>query len=105
MTPDREDAATCLRQPHWQRRIPARTPQETRLVEDNGGDTVVDMTLDRPVVNEEAVGDMSEPCDGFVFTRADRLVAHVAGCRDDWEVELGQEQMVQRRGWEHHAER
>ena len=67
-------------------------------------DAVVGVPLDGAVVDEEEVGEVTEPRDGLGLVRRDRLVGEVAARRDERDVDGLEEEVVERRRREHEAE-
>ena len=79
---------------------PARAPHDPPAAHDG----VVDPRVDRPVVQEEQVRDPAQPLQRVVVRERDRLVGHVAARHHQRHADVGQQQVVQRRVGEHHAE-
>ena len=67
-------------------------------------DAVVGPRLDRPVVEQEGVGDVAQPLQRVVVLVGDRLVGHVAAGHHQRLADVGQQQVMQRAVREHHAE-
>ena len=82
------------------RHAPARAAQDERAAHDR----VVGARLDRPVVDEEGVGDPAEPLARVVVGERDRLVGDVAARQHERHAHVAEQQMVQRRVRQHHAE-
>ncbi len=82
----------------------ARPAQDLRAAVDHGRHAVVHVTSDRAVVDEKALGDRAEPLDGLSFVGADGLLRQVAARGDEWEIDAAQQQVMQRRVGQHHAQ-
>ena len=86
------------------RRVAARAPQHHRPPGNDADDGIVHRPHDRPVMNQEQIGDAAEAPDGLMLVDADRLVRTVAAGGDHRESGFGQQQMVQRRVGKHDAD-
>ena len=67
-------------------------------------DRVVAADVDRPVVGEQAVDQRAQPGRGVVVVVGDRLVAEVAARHHERSADAGQQQVVERRVRQEHAE-
>ena len=67
-------------------------------------DRVVRAGLDRPVVDEEAVRDPGQPLQRILVAVRDRLVGHVAARQHERHAGVAEQEVVQRRVRQHHAE-
>ena len=72
-----------------QRRVAPRAPQDRCLPAHDADDGIVASPGNRPVVDQEEVGDGLQGFDGVVFVRADRLVGPVAAGGNHRETEFG----------------
>ena len=88
---------------HRQRRVAASPADQLRCALNDSGDRVVDMALDWPVVNQEAVGDSSETIESFVLVDTERLFGEIAAGGDNRTIQFAHQNEVQRRVWKHHA--
>ena len=79
VTADGEDGRRVLTQRQRQRRIAARAPQHHLAPEHDAHDRVVDVADDRPVVDEEQVGDPAEASQRVALRRC--RSARPTGCR------------------------
>ena len=86
----------AARAPHDQRAGTAAADRAQRPSRRSG--------LDRAVVEEEEVGDPAEPLERVVVAVGDRLVGDVAARHHQRHAGVGEQQHVQRRVGEHHAE-
>ena len=77
---------------------PAGGPRPTR------DDGVVGARLDRPVVEQEQVRDVRQPLAGVLVAVRDRLVGDVAAGQHERRAGVGQQQVMERRVGQHHAE-
>ena len=66
-------------------------------------DAVVVAGDDLAVVDEERVGDVGEPLERLRVLDADRLVAAIAARHDQRAADLAEQQVVERRGWQHRS--
>ena len=97
------------RQPQRVRHVAARPAQQQwppGVADPHGADhRVVGAGLDRAVVHAEQVGDLVQPSESIVVAVGDRLVGDVgAGHHQRVTGEVRQQQVVQRRVRQHHAE-
>jgi hypothetical protein len=81
-----------------------RAAQHRRPSAHDARDRVVDPGLDRAVVQQEDVGDPREPLQRVVVAERDRLVADVAARQHERHAGVAEQQVVQRRVGEHHAQ-
>ena len=65
---------------------------------------VVGADVDRPVVADQQIGDPVQALARVVVAVGDRLVGHVGAGHDQRRADLGQQQVVQRRVRQHHAQ-
>ena len=79
-------------------------PRERRIGKRRADDRVLAAPVDRTVVAEERVGDPAEPLARLVVVVGDRLVRAVAARHHERSAEVGEQQVVERRVREHHAE-
>ncbi len=87
------------------RHVAARAADRPRPARRDAHDRVVGAHVDRPVVQEERLGDAGQPRDGVLVVVGDRLVGDVAARHHQRHaVAVGQQQVVQRRVREHHPE-
>ena len=102
-----QDGPRLERQPHRERRVAARTPDRQLAPRREAGHRVVAADVDRPVVEQEGVGDPAEPRERVGVVGGDGLLAPVAA-RHHERLEARrrppEEQVVQRRVRKHHAE-
>ncbi len=88
--------------------VPARAPHGRRVrsvrQRDDAHDRVVGARLDRPVVDEEQVGERREPLERLRVSEADRLIGDVAARHHERQTDVGEQDLVQGRVREHHAE-
>ena len=82
----------------------AAAAQKLRPAAHDLHDRVVERSRDAPVVIQEQVGDGAEPLPRGLGPGAQRLVAEVAAGGDQRPPDREQEQVVQRRVGQHHAE-
>ena len=82
----------------------ARAPQRQRPPARDPQHGVVRARVDRPVVEEERVGDRCQPRDGVLVLVRDRLVGDVPARHHQRLADVGQQQVVQRAVREHHAQ-
>ena len=92
------------RQAQRQRRVAAGAAQQPRRAGDPAHHAVVGVAGDRPVVDQEAVGDAAQPFDRLVLGGDDGLLGEVAAGRHHRPAELRHQQVVERRVGEHQAE-
>ena len=106
LTADGQDRPRALeRQFDRLRRVAARPPQRQFLSVDDPRHRIVAADVDRPIVSQKQIGDAGQPGDGVVILVGDRLVGTVAAGHDERDVaQLSQQQMMQRRVRQHHAE-
>ena len=78
----------------------ARAAQDERAADDR----VVGARRDRAVVDEEGVGDAAEPLARVVVGERDRLVGHVPARQHERHARVHEQEVVQRRVGQHHAE-
>ena len=62
------------------------------------------MADNRPVVNEEKIGNATQPIQRFQLIGANRFIAQIAAGGDDGKIQLCHQQMMQRIGRQHDAE-
>lgn len=77
-----------------ERGIPARPSQDKRTYCDHPDDRVVERPDDRPVVNQEEIGDSGEPQKGVAFIGADRFLGSITAGGDDRKAELRHQEMM-----------
>ncbi len=70
-------------EPERQRREAARATEDHRAPRPDAHHRVVDRPHDRPIVDEEQVGDVAEPRERLVVVDADRLLGEVAARADE----------------------
>ncbi len=96
--------SNCGADLNWQWGVAAGPAQDQLAAHDDAHDGIIHVPDDGAVVDQEEVGDVAEAFEGFVFIGADRFVAEVAAGGHDGEAEPGEEQVMERRVGEHHAE-
>ncbi len=79
-------------------------PQDAGRAGRDAHDAVVGVSLDRPVVHEEDVGQTGQTRERLELVRADGLLAQVPARGDERDVDGSQQQVVERRGGEHEPE-
>ena len=89
---------------NWQRCIASRPSQHHFAVADDTHNRVIHVANDRPVVDQEIIGNSSQPLQRLALIDADRFVAQIAAGRDDGYPEISHQEMVQRGVGQHHAE-
>ena len=85
-------------------RIAARPAQHQRPAADDPHHRVLRRPDNRPVVDEEQVGDLDQPLHGLALVDGDGLFAEVAAGRHDRKAQRAHQQMMQRRIGQHRAE-
>lgn len=92
------------RQRHRQRSISPRPPQHGFASADHPHHRVVDRAQDRPVVDQEQIGNAAEPLERLGFVGDNGLAAPIAAGGDDGKSEIAQQQMMERCARQHDAE-
>jgi hypothetical protein len=87
-----------------QRREAASPTEDAGLPPHPDHHAVVGVAGDGAVVDQKSVGDAGQPLEGLPLVGADGLVGQVAAGGHHGEVQLPQQQMVQRRVGEHHPQ-
>ena len=86
------------------RDVAPRAPQQLRASTHDTGDRVVRAHVDRAVVDEEGVGDLGETFPRILVAVRDRLVGDVAAREHEHASCVREQQVVQGRVGQHHAE-
>jgi hypothetical protein len=81
--------------------VPAGAAQKQRAASGHPDHGVVRARLDRPVVDEEEVGDAGQSREGVLVAEGDGLVGDVAARHHERQPRVGQQQVVQRRVGQH----
>ena len=92
------------RQRQARRHVAARAAQQHRAPVGDPDHRVVGAGADRPVVEQDLVGDPGEPRLRVAVLERDRLVGDVARGHHERHAEVGEQQVVQRRVGEHQPE-
>src|SRR5262245_36443313 len=86
------------------RRIPARTADDSLPTSNDTHDGIIAAHVNRPVVQQENICDRAESFKGFGIVERDGLVAHITAGHNQRQTTLVEQQVVQRRVWQHYAE-
>ncbi len=102
-----DEAGELLRRENRQWCVAAGPAQQLRPAVEEPRDAVVDMAGDRPVVQQEEIGDAAlaaEASQRFVVVDRDRLAGEVAARRHQGKIHRREQQVMQRARRQHHAE-
>src|SRR5258708_32515328 len=97
MGADAERTRQRRRQTDRQRRVAAGASKHHLAAANNPCDRIVDMPNNGAVVDEEKISNTLQPFQRFPFVNADRLVSQISAGGNNWELELLQQNMMQRR--------
>ena len=86
------------------RNVAARPPQEQRAIHNHAKHGIVGPSLDRPVVHEEQVRDPRKPLQCVLVAVGDGLVRDVRARHHQHRARVIEQQVVERRVGQHHAE-
>src|SRR5258708_27110851 len=101
MGADAEHTRQRRRQTDRQRRVGAGAYNPPLGAANNPCDRIVDMPNNGAVVDEEKISNTLQPFQRFPFVNADRLVSQISAGGNNWELELLQQKMMQRRVGQH----
>ncbi len=94
----------CIFNFNRQRRVAASAAQNHFTVQHHAHDRIIHMADDGAVVDQKHIGDVAQAFKGLAFICANRFVAQVAARGHDRKAQFCQQQMVERRVRQHHAE-
>ena len=104
MRSDRENRWLRTVQHDRQRGVTPGTAQHHLPVGDDPNDGIIDVPDNWAIVHEKDIRDAAEALQSLVLVNTDWLLAQISARCHDREIQFAQEQMMQRRIWEHDAE-